>query len=158
MKLSAQDEYGLRILLRIARHPGEEGLPIPVLAELEGISQPYAAKILRSLRLGGFLQSTKGKNGGYQLAKPAEQIKVGNVLKALGGKLFDEEYCKGVTGTTRICTNSVDCSVRSLWSVIQRAVDQLLDQISLADMLDSEIRTSATLENIAENLGLIQSS
>ena len=85
MKISAQDEYGLRILLRIAKAHPEEGLSLSQIGELENISQAYAAKLTRSLRMAGFIQSMRGHKGGYILALPTSDIKVNHVLKAMGG-------------------------------------------------------------------------
>ena len=64
MKINKQDEYGLRLLLRIARSADPEGLSIPALAEQEGLSQPYVAKLTRELRLGNLIKSTRGQKGG----------------------------------------------------------------------------------------------
>jgi Rrf2 family protein len=80
MKLSSQEEYGLRCLLQVAR--SGESLTIAELSRLEGISSPNVAKILRVLRRGGFLKATRGQAGGYTLARPADQIAVGDVLAA----------------------------------------------------------------------------
>ena len=85
MKISAQDEYGLRILIQIAKAHAEEGLNLSQLSELENISQAYAAKITRTLRIAGFIKSIRGHKGGYVLAMPASQIKINQVLKSLGG-------------------------------------------------------------------------
>jgi|GEM_PF-4525012 len=84
MKISSQDEYGLRILLRIGRADTEKGLSIPQLSELEGLSVAYVGKLTRILRLAGFIESTRGQKGGYILSKPVEEIKINDVLNALG--------------------------------------------------------------------------
>src|SRR5687767_10253464 len=93
MKISSQDEYGLRILLQIAKAHPEEGLSLPQISELENISQAYAAKITRLLRMSGFIQSIRGHKGGYILAKSAEEIKINHVLKSTGGAIYDEKFC-----------------------------------------------------------------
>ncbi len=71
MKLSANEEYGLRCLVRLA-YAGfaEQGLTIPEISQAEGVSPAYAAKILRALRKGGFVKAARGKEGGYTLARP----------------------------------------------------------------------------------------
>src|SRR6185369_9680824 len=127
MKITAQEEYGLRILIRIAACKKEEGMTIPQLTETEGLSSHYIAKLTRILRMEGFINSTPGNKGGYVLAKPAKDIRIRDVLKALGGLLFDQDFCGSHAGSLRLCTNSVDCSARSLWKMIQYTVDQLLD-------------------------------
>ena len=138
MKFSSQEEYGLRCLLRIARDGGEKGLTIPEISQSEGISIPNTAKLLRILRLGGLLESSRGQTGGYSLSKPAEEIAVGDVLSVLGGKLYDKEFCSSYSGTVNICTNSIDCSIRSIWQTVQLAVDEVLNKITLRDLLASE--------------------
>ena len=157
MKISAQDEYGLRILLQIARAHPEEGLSLSQIGELENISQAYAAKLTRSLRMAGFIQSMRGHKGGYILAKPTHEIKVNHVLKAMGGVMFDEKFCNNHAGTLSLCTNSIDCSLRSLWTILQWNMDKLLDQISLADLMKSEVQVNTNLSVLSERLMRIES-
>lgn len=152
MKISAQDEYGLRILLRIAKAHPEEGLSLSQIGELENISQAYAAKLTRSLRMAGFIQSMRGHKGGYILALPTHEIKVNNVLKAMGGVMYDEKFCGLHAGTLSLCTNSIDCSLRSLWTMLQWNMDKLLDQISLADLLKSEVQVNTNLSVLSEQI------
>lgn len=148
MKITAQEEYGLRILIRIAGCRDEDGMSIPRLSEAEGLSSHYVAKLTRILRMEGFINSTPGYKGGYVLATPAKKIIINKVLKALGGALFDKDFCGLHAGTLKLCINSVDCSSRSLWQMIQFTVDQLLDRVSLDDLVNSE-------NNSGENLRLL---
>lgn len=139
MKITAQEEYGIRILIRIARCADEKsGLSIPQISEAEGLTPHYAAKLTRQLRLGGFLKSTPGQKGGYVLSRPTSEININQVLKTLGGALFNTEFCATHIGALNLCTNSVDCSARSLWKIIQFTVDQLLDKMTLADLCGKE--------------------
>jgi Rrf2 family transcriptional regulator, iron-sulfur cluster assembly transcription factor len=148
MKITAQEEYGLRLLIRIARCQDKEGMSIPQLSEAEGLSSHYIAKLTRQLRMGGFINSTPGNKGGYILAMPANEIVINKLLKALGGSLFSSEYCSSHTGSLKICTNSVDCSARSLWQMIQLTVDQLLDKITLHDLVTSDTASVKMLKQI----------
>jgi len=150
MKITAQEEYGLRILLRIAGCKDADGMSIPQLSEAEGISSHYVAKLTRILRLEGFINSTPGYKGGYILAKPAKEVIINDVLKALGGALFDKKFCGTHTGTLKLCVNSVDCSSRSLWKMIQYTVDQLLDKITLHDLVSQEKESGKVLEQVLE--------
>lgn len=150
MKITAQEEYGLRILIRIARCKDEEGMSIPQLSDAEGLSSHYVAKLTRLLRMEGFINSTPGYKGGYILAKPAKKIIINKVLKALGGALFDKEFCGLHTGTLKLCTNSVDCSTRSLWQMVQFRVDQLLDQVTLHDLVNPEKESKENLIQILD--------
>jgi Rrf2 family iron-sulfur cluster assembly transcriptional regulator len=150
MKITAQEEYGLRILIRIAACKSEEGMSIPQLTEAEGLSSHYIAKLTRILRMEGFINSTPGYKGGYVLAVSSKEIKIKKVLEALGGALFDKEFCATHAGALRLCTNSVDCSSRSLWKMIQFTVDQLLDKVTLHDLANKENESEKILQQILE--------
>jgi len=152
MKITAQDEYGLRILVRIAKCKDKTGLSIPQLSDAEGLSQPNVSKLTRMLRMEGLINSTKGHVGGYVLARPAADIKVNDVLKALGGRLFDEQFCANHVGVLKLCTSSVDCSIRSLWSMVQSTIDNLLDKITLADLSQSEKEAACTFQNLFDKI------
>jgi Rrf2 family transcriptional regulator, iron-sulfur cluster assembly transcription factor len=152
MKISAQDEYGLRILLQIARAHPEEGLSLSQLSELENISQAYAAKLTRSLRMAGLIQSMRGHKGGYILALPTDQIKVNQVLRAMGGVMYDENFCGNHSGAMSLCTNSVDCSLRSLWTMLQFNMDKLLDQVSLKDLMKPEVQVNSNLSILSDKV------
>ncbi|MCB0630619.1 MAG: Rrf2 family transcriptional regulator [Saprospiraceae bacterium] len=155
MKISAQDEYGLRILLRIARSEPEEGLSIAQLSELEGLSNAYIAKLTRTLRLAGFISSTRGQKGGYVLAKPMDEIVIKDVLDALGGALFQEDFCQDYTGGLKLCTNSVDCSVRSLWQMVQMAVDRVLEKVTLEDLIGKEKDSISALRKLLDEHAIV---
>ncbi|MEO8513363.1 MAG: Rrf2 family transcriptional regulator [Ignavibacteria bacterium] len=150
MKFSTQEEYGLRCLLRVAREKADKGLTIPEISKAEGITTHNTAKILRALRLGGFLASSRGQIGGYTLSRPADEILVKDVLDSLGGKLFDDEFCNDHSGTESICTHSIDCSVRSLWQMLQGAVDGVLKNMTIKDLIASEDTTAPQIINISK--------
>ena len=150
MKITAQEEYGLRILIRIAGCKDKAGLSIPQLSETEGLSSHYVAKLTRVLRMGGFINSTPGLKGGYVLARPANEIGIKQVLKVLGGVLFDKDFCGMHAGSLKLCTNSVDCTARSLWQMIQFTVDQLLDKITLQDLAHPEKQSANYLNMLLE--------
>lgn len=140
MKFSVQEEYGLRCLLRIAKFSRiGKALTIPEISQVEGLSQHNVAKILRTLRIGGFLEASRGQVGGYTLAKTPNKIILSEVLECLGGKLFEEEeFCLTHAGAESICTNTIDCSVRSLWRVVQDSVDTILRKLTLQDLMNSQ--------------------
>jgi Rrf2 family protein len=138
MKLTSQEEYGLRCLLRIAREGEGGSLTIPKISEKEGISNFYVAKLMRILRRGGMVKSVRGQSGGYGLARPADKIVVGEALAVLGGRLYDPGFCEEHAGSVAMCTNTVDCSVRSLWRAVQQVIDQVLSKTTLKDLLSNE--------------------
>lgn len=135
MKLSAQEEYGLRCLVTIAR--AESSLTIPEISEIEGMTQPHAAKILAILRKEGFICSTRGQSGGYTLARQPSEIVVGAVMFALGGRLLENDYCDRFSGTETACRHHGECSLHNLWGAVQNAIDQVVNQITLEDLLNS---------------------
>lgn len=145
MKLSAQEEYGLRCLLRVAAAGEGESLTIPEIGHAEALSIAYVAKLMRVLRRGKFVKSVRGQTGGYTLARPPENIAVAEVLASLGGRLFEPGFCDQFAGLKRTCTHSVDCSIRSLWRAVQRAVDIILSEITLSDLLQKESDMNARL-------------
>lgn len=151
MKFSTQEEYGLRLLLRIGKDHSDNGMTIPELSELEGLSEANVAKILRILRLAGFVESSRGQTGGYKLTRSAKEILVGEVLTVLGGKLYESSFCDFHSGVETICTNSVDCSIRSLWKTIQTMLDHLLSRITLQDLLGSEKQVEILVNRLSED-------
>ena len=138
MKFSSQEEYGLRCLIRIGNSNSSNGLTIPEISQLEGLSEANVGKILRILRLGGFIDSSRGQTGGYKLSRPANEIIIGEVLAVLGGKLFESGFCENHSGIETICTHTIDCSIRSLWSIIQNLLDGVLSKTTLKNLLGSE--------------------
>lgn len=150
MKITAQEEYGLRILIRIASCKDKNGMSIPQLSEAEGLSSHYVAKLTRILRMAGFINSTPGYKGGYVLSVPADQIIINNVLKVLGGTLYSNEFCGSHSGSLKLCTHSVDCSSRSLWQMIQFILDGFLDKITLHDLVNSEENSASIFHQMLE--------
>jgi Rrf2 family protein len=155
MKLSSQEEYGLRCLLQVARHDPDGSMTIPEIARMEGLSIPHVAKLMRLLRRGGFVKSVRGQAGGYKLARTPEQINIGEVLAWLGGRLFEPSFCTMHSGMAKLCTHTVDCSIRSLWQSVQHVVDQMLGKVTLSDLRSSERQVSSWITDQTQNLRLV---
>lgn len=153
MKFSAQEEYGLRCLLRIAKYYHiDKSLTIPEISKYESISTHNVAKLLRILRLGGFLESERGQIGGYTLSRDPGEIIIADVLNALGGRLFEEEeFCNTHSGAEALCTHTIDCSVRSLWRVVQVSVDSVLKNTTLKDLMGTEQDLETKINNLNNN-------
>jgi len=149
MKFSTQEEYGLRLLLRIAKfYAVGKSLTIPEISRAEAMSEHNVGKILRTLRLGGFLESSRGQIGGYTLTRSPEEIYISDVLYTLGGKLFDDAFCKTHSGLPDICTNSIDCSIRSLWKIIQDSIDSVVSKLTLKDLMSDENKIFDLIDSI----------
>ena len=112
MKLSAQEEYGLRCLLQLARADREgESLTLSQIANQEGISSANAGKLMWILAKAGLVQSTRGTKGGYALARPADDIRLNQVIRVLEGEPA-ESHCKSYAGVLEACIHTGDCGIR----------------------------------------------
>jgi Rrf2 family protein len=148
MKISAQEEYGLRCLVRLAQAEGGHSLTIPEIAAAEGLSVPYVGKLLAVLRQAELIESVRGRSGGYRLAASPAEISLGTVLLALGEPLFDEPgYCQRHAGSeaSGICVHHGSCTLRALWHTLEHWMRRALDQITLADLLQNEGQLSDLL-------------
>lgn len=135
MKFSAQEEYGLRCLIAIAQ---KDGTTIPEISKREGLTEPHVAKLLTTLRKGGLVTSTRGQVGGFALSEAAEKISLSRVMDVLGGRLYDDTFCERHSGKGAVCNHAGGCSLKSLWSRVQDAVDDVLLNVTLADVLEGE--------------------
>jgi len=145
VKVTAQEEYGLRCLVHLAAVSIHRPLTVHEISEREGLSVPYVAKLMNPLREAGLVDSVRGRGGGYYLTRPADSISVSEILAALGGQIFEARYCERFPGEGDECVHLGDCSIRSLWGTIEGMVDQVLRRTSLADLMKSEARMGADL-------------
>ena len=148
MHLSSQEEYGLRCLLRLASHDAVEGkapLRIQDIATSEGLSQEYVAKLMRILRNGELVTSTRGASGGYHLARQASEISVWNALEVLGGTFFPDTFCDTHPGTLRDCVHTTNCSIRALWRNVGGLLETALSSVTLETLQRGEHQTFAWL-------------
>ena len=145
MKLTSQEEYGFRCILSLARQeaiaamegvPGRASATIGQIAEREGLSTEYVGKLMGVLARAGLVESVRGRNGGYRLARDPGSICVSEALAALGGKLYrPAETCDRFSGDHTFCVHSSTCSIRSLWSGLQLMIDSVLSRTTLKDLV-----------------------
>ena len=153
MRLSAQEEYGLRCLVSMARAGGDGSVTIAQISQAEGLSPAHVAKLLRPLREAGLVESVRGKEGGYRLARPTRRITVREALDVLGGRFFGPGFCENHAGVRRECVHSTDCAIRPLLAAVQSVLDGVFGKMTLADLLCSEREASARVTyRIANNL------
>lgn len=139
MKITAQEEYGIRCLLQVAIQTQNSPLAsLENIAAAEKLSTDYAAKLLMVLRKANLVESVRGKLGGYKLSKPPEKIYLDEVVRALSGELFEEETCNHFSGDHDGCVHINSCSVRSVWASISHILFRMLEQINLKNLLDNE--------------------
>lgn len=139
MKITSQEEYGLRCLLQIARLTEKNELAaLEDIAGAEHISTDYAAKLLTVLRQANLVNSVRGKNGGYKLSRPPEKINLDEVIKYLSGELFETNSCQQFPGNDLQCIHISCCSIRSVWLSISQILFSILKKVTLKDLLEKE--------------------
>ncbi|MGD9609574.1 MAG: Rrf2 family transcriptional regulator [Desulfovibrionaceae bacterium] len=132
MQLTTRSRYGLRMLLDIALH-GEDGpVRIQDIAKRRNISVKYLEQLIRALKKAGFIQSKRGPKGGHVLATPPDQIKIGDVVRALESR---PELTECV-GNPDICIIANECVTRQIWLRATESIFRELDAIRLADLLE----------------------
>jgi Rrf2 family transcriptional regulator, iron-sulfur cluster assembly transcription factor len=148
MKISAQEEYGLRCLLQLARAETlGESLTLAQLGRLEGISTANAGKLMWILSKAGLVQSTRGTKGGYALARPASEIHLNQVIRVLEGEPA-ESHCKSYAGVLDSCVHTGDCGIRPVIVELHQIVDNALAEITLSQLLGTEANVDAVLHQI----------
>jgi Rrf2 family iron-sulfur cluster assembly transcriptional regulator len=148
MKISAQEEYGLRCLLQLA-HAAKRGesLTLSQIAELEGISAANAGKLLWILNKAGLVQSLRGTKGGYHLARPASEIRLSEIIKVLDDDAV-ASHCKSHSGVLDVCVHTGDCGIRPVIIGLHEVVQKALSEITLAQLIGTEANVDAALHRI----------
>ena len=145
MKITAQEEYGLRCLLQLARSPQSQIVSVKEIAAKEGLSSAYVEKLLRILSKVGLVHSVRGLKGGYVLNRPASAISLGEVLRALGTVQTTNHICQHFTGKQDVCVHFNDCGIRSVWAGLTTYIQSFLEQTTLDSLLAPEYMVSARL-------------
>lgn len=139
MKITAQEEYGLRCLLQLARHAGSsEPVTVREIAASEGLSVAYAEKLLHRLAKAGLAESVRGVRGGFRLKRPPEEVTVGDAVRVLGSFLTHAAICQRYTGEVHRCVHNKDCGLRPVWSTVNYHIQKLLDNMPLSILLQGE--------------------
>ncbi len=133
MKLSTKGRYGLRALIDLALYSDEEAVSIQSISNRQNISDSYLEQLMRKLKKSGLVVSERGAQGGYRLAKPAEEISVGDVLRALEGSL--EAVSCGV-GNNEHCQGENLCVTRYVWQEINKSIQETVDSIKISQLVE----------------------
>lgn len=136
MMISAKCKYGLKAMTYIARHSAEGPLLIAEVAEEENIPKKFLDVILLELKTSGMLASKKGKGGGYQLARPASRITVGEVVRALDGPLGPLPCAEEEGRVCDDCRRGYSCPVRAVMRRVREAMASVLENTTIADLLN----------------------
>jgi Rrf2 family iron-sulfur cluster assembly transcriptional regulator len=139
LKITAQEEYGLRCILQLAREeakgPQSSLLLVRDIAEREGLSVAYVEKLLWTLSHSGIVESVRGPKGGYRLTRSCTDISVGEVMRVLGGIPSKEEICSQFTGNHDTCVHNDGCDLRPVWISITDFVHSVFDKIPISTLL-----------------------
>lgn len=151
MRITTLAEYGVICALHLARRTDEGPITGRELAELERLPSDYVEQILLRLRRAGIVRSTRGARGGYALARKAEQISIRDVMEASETTTFDLHCVSHPVGEER-CSSSQTCSIRPVWLLLQRKIDDVLESVRLSDLLaeEGEVRSRVGLVTTAE--------
>lgn len=133
MKLSTKGRYGLRAMQYIAEHDQSGPISLSAIAQEEEISLYYLEQLMRKLRLDGFVESIRGTKGGYRLARPADEILIGDILRSLEGNLTLTSCLE-----SEHCDKGDDCATRVLWDRINRGIRDVIDFTTLAELTMSK--------------------
>ncbi len=137
-------------MIQLGRCQPGASMTIGDIAEQEGLSVANVRKLMMILREAGLVRSVRGRSGGYVLAAQAEKIPVGRILESLGGRLFDKGFCDRFVGTTGDCANSLSCTLRSLWAILDSVVGGVLHQMTLAELAGDARSVKIALHNHLE--------
>jgi len=132
MKVSKRGEYGLRALLDLAQHYGSDPVPCADIAARQGIPETFLDQLLLTLRRAGLIRSARGAHGGHTLARPPEQITLGQALAILEGSTAPLDCIDDQTG--RGCQIAESCVFRGVWQEVKAATDRILASKTLADL------------------------
>ncbi|PIR23824.1 MAG: hypothetical protein COV44_00820 [Deltaproteobacteria bacterium CG11_big_fil_rev_8_21_14_0_20_45_16] len=149
MNISSHEEYGLRCALQLARHFGHGPLSASKIAEREGISVEYVSKFMHLFRKSGMVSSLRGTQGGFELSKEPEELKLKEILGALEVHTCDgSSFCQQFAGQREVCANFQECSIRPVWSMITFHLEKILESLSLADLLHPEILVRSKIDHV----------
>lgn len=137
MRITTWAEYGVICALHLARRAGDGLVSGREIAEREKLPADYAEQILLRLRRAGIVTSTRGARGGYALARSADQITLREILVASELVTF-ELHCDSHPLAAERCGESQSCSIRPVWQMLQRRIDEVLESVLLADLLEDE--------------------
>ena len=137
MRITTWAEYGLICALHLARRTDDGPVTGRDIAARERLPSDYVEQILLRLRRAGIVQSTRGAKGGYGLARPAEAITVREIIAAAELVTFDL-HCETHPLDAERCSQACDCSIRPVWVMLQKRIDEVLDGVRLSDLLAAE--------------------
>lgn len=135
MKISTKGRYAIRVMIDLAEHNSGAYIPLMDIAKRQEISEKYLEAIVGVLSKNGFLQSLRGKGGGYKLARSPESYTVGSILRLTEGSLAPVACLEH---QPNMCDRVAECPTIKMWEGLQKLINDYFDGITIADLLQQE--------------------
>ncbi len=135
MKISTKGRYALEAVTDLALYAGDQYGSIRGIAQRRGLSDNYLEQLFLQLRRAGLVESVRGPQGGYRLARDASQVTAGDVLRAAEGNLSPVDCLSPVEGGH--CAREAQCVTRSIWQRLAHEMDEVLDRISIGALVEA---------------------
>lgn len=134
MKVSTRGEYGVRAMVALAHHYGVGPMSIAAVAKESSVPYAYLEQLIVPLRKAGLVESKRGAQGGYQLTRPPDEVKVGEVFRIMEGPVAPME-CVSEDVTEQTCPLIEGCETRPVWLKLRDSIAGVLDSMTLADLV-----------------------
>lgn len=138
--VSTRGEYGMRLMVDLARHWGQGTVSLHAVAEREALPEAYLEQLVATLRRAGLVTGKRGAGGGYLLARDPSSITAGDIVRALEGPL-EPQICTAEGDPVLNCIREQDCGTRMVWLRLQSTIAHALDSMTLAELAKSPVPT-----------------
>ncbi|QSX06430.1 Rrf2 family transcriptional regulator [Sedimentibacter sp. zth1] len=138
MILSTKGRYGLKAVFELSLNYGEGPVTLKKICDKYEISENYLEQLFAKLKKAGYIVSTRGAYGGYSLAKQPQDVTVGMILRTLEGEITTSECLN-----KDVCRRESVCATRTIWSKIEKSINDVIDNITLLDMIDEHHKITA---------------
>ena len=134
MRLSTKGRYGVKAMFDLALHSSGEPVPLKLIAERQGLSEAYLEQLMAGLRRAGLVNSVRGAQGGYMIAHSPDNITIGEIIRSLEGSMAPVDCV--TEGEVSECEKAEYCVTRIVWRKIRDSINQVVDSITLQDMIN----------------------
>lgn len=151
MKVTSSMEYATRLMVGLSRSRGQAAVSADKLSASENVPVDYVNQLLLRLRRAGLVESHRGTSGGYALSRDPGQITLGQVLRAVEGRIF-EDVCEKYTGGKRDCRHQGHCGISPVWQKLGAMIEDYFDAITLAQLLEERPGGCGKVESMLESM------
>jgi Rrf2 family protein len=137
--VSTRGEYGMRLMVDLARHWGEGAVSLHAVATRQELPEAYLEQLVASLRKAGLVQGKRGAGGGYTLARDPKSISAGDIVRALEGPI-EPQICTAEGEAVQSCALQPGCATHHVWMNLQKTIATALDGMTLADLVKEKAR------------------